>query len=69
MVEDVEYLLTVKFRLILFSCCSEEVENVTAKQRPGRPSWFSDQSEKHKRQKLEDVEILPPFLKVSLNYV
>ena len=48
LVEDVEILLPVKFRRILFSSFSGEVENVSANQRPGRPSCFSDRPEKHK---------------------
>ena len=48
LVEDVEILLTVKFRWIPFSGFREEVENVSANQRPGRPSYFSDRPEKHK---------------------
>ena len=48
LVEDVEILLPVKFRWILFSGFRWEVENVSANQRPGRPSSFSDQPEKHK---------------------
>ena len=48
LVEDVEILLPVKFRWIPFSSFSEEVENVSANQRPGRPSCFSDWPEKHK---------------------
>ena len=47
-VEDVEILLPVKFRWIPFSGFREEVENVSANQRPGRPSCFSDRPEKHK---------------------
>ena len=39
-VEDVEILLPVKFRWIPFSGFREEVENVLANQRPGRPSYF-----------------------------
>ena len=35
-------------RWIPFGCFSEEVENVSANQRPGRPSWFSDRPDKHK---------------------
>ena len=45
LVEDVEILLSVKFRWIPFSSFRGKVENVSANQRPGRPSWFS---EKHK---------------------
>ena len=48
LVEDVEILLPVKFRWILFSGFRGEVENVSANQRPGRPSCFSDRLEKHK---------------------
>ena len=48
MVEDVEILLPVKFRWIPFSSFRGEVENVSANQRPGRPSCFSDRPEKHK---------------------
>ena len=35
-------------RWIPFCCFREEVENVSANQRPGRPSWFSDRPDKHK---------------------
>ena len=48
LVEDVEILLLVKFCWILFRRFRGEVENVSANQRPGRPSCFSDQPEKHK---------------------
>ena len=48
LVEDVEILLPIKFRRILFSGFRGEVENVSANQRPGRPSCFSDRPEKHK---------------------
>ena len=48
LVEDVEILLPVKFRWILLSGFRGEVENVSANQRPGRPSCFSDRPEKHK---------------------
>ena len=46
--EDVEILLPVKLRWIPFSGFRGEVENVSANQRPGRPSCFSDWPEKHK---------------------
>ena len=46
--EDVEILLPVKFRWITFSSFRGKVENVSANQRPGRPSCFSHQPEKHK---------------------
>ena len=45
--EDVEILLPVKFCWIPFSGF-REVENVSANQRPGRPSCISDRPEKHK---------------------
>ena len=48
LVEDVEVLLPVKFRWILFKGFRGEVKNVSANQRPGRPSCFSDRPEKHK---------------------
>ena len=48
MVEDIEILLLVKFRWIPLSAFRGEVENVSANQRPGRPSCFSDRPEKHK---------------------
>ena len=48
LVEDIEILLPVRFRSIPFSGFREEVENVSANQRPGRPSCFIDQPEKHK---------------------
>ena len=48
LVEDVDILLSVKFCCILFSSFRGEVENVSANQRPGRPSCYSDRPEKHK---------------------
>ena len=45
MVEDVEILLPVKFRRIPF-CGFREGKNVSANQRSGRPSCFSDQPRK-----------------------
>ena len=48
LVEDVEILLPVKFRLIPYSGFRGEVENDSVNQRPGRPSCFSDRPEKHK---------------------
>ena len=47
LIEDVENLLSVKFRWIPFSGFIE-VENVSANQRTGRLSCFSDQPEKRK---------------------
>ena len=47
LVKDVEIFLHVKFNWILF-CGFREVKNVSANQRPGRPSCFSDRPEKHK---------------------
>ena len=47
LVEGVEILLPDKFRCIPFSGFRGEVENVSANQRPGRPSCFSDRPEKH----------------------
>ena len=48
LVDDVEILLPVKFSWIPFSGFRGEVKNVSAYQRPGRPSCFSDRPEKHK---------------------
>ena len=48
LVEGVDILLPVKFRWIQFSGFRGEVQNVSANQRPGRPSCFSDRPEKHK---------------------
>ena len=48
LVEDIKILLRVKFRRITFSGFRGEVEKVSANQRPGRPSCFSDGPEKHK---------------------
>ena len=57
LVEDVENLLSVKFRWIPFSGFIREVKNVSANQRTGRLSCFSDQPEKN-ASLVEDVEIL-----------
>ena len=56
-VEDVEILFPVKFCKIPFCGFRGEVENVSANQRPGRPSQFSDRPEKNINL-VEDVEIL-----------
>ena len=48
LVEDVEILLPVKFWCIPFSGFREEVENVSANQRPWRLSCFSDRHKNHK---------------------
>ena len=57
--EDVEILLPVKFRWILFNSFRGEVENVSANQRTGRPSYFSDRPPKPTNL-VEDIEILLP---------
>ena len=59
LVEGVEILLPVKFRKIPFNGFRGEVENVSANQRPGRPSCFSDRPQKNTNL-VEDVEILLP---------
>ena len=46
--EDIEILLPVKFRWILFKGFRGEVKIVSANQRPRRPYCFSDLPEKHK---------------------
>ena len=48
LVEDIEIVFPVKFCWIPFSGFREEAENVSANQRLGRPSCFSDRPEKHK---------------------
>ena len=48
LVKDVEILLPVKFRYILFSRFKREVENVSANQRPGRSSFFPIDLKKRK---------------------
>ena len=48
LVEDFEILLAVKFCWILFSGYRGKVENVSANQKPGRPSCFSGWTEKQK---------------------
>ena len=48
LLEDVKNLLPIKFRSNPFSGLRGEVENVSANQRPGWPSCFSDRPEKHK---------------------
>ena len=64
LVEDVEIMLCDKFRWILFSGFREEDENVSANQRPGQSSCFSDRHEKHKlgRRRWDHA-----FCQVSLN--
>ena len=48
LVEDKKILLSVKCGWIPYSGFRGEVENVSANQRPGRPSCFSDPPGKHK---------------------
>ena len=56
--EDVDILLPVKFRGIPFSGFRGEVENVSANQRPRRPSCFSDRPKNTNL--VGDVKILLP---------
>ena len=64
--EDTEILLPVKFRWILFSRFKGDIENVSANQRLGRPSCFSNQPENHKFGRgFWDLD----SCQVSLNYV
>ena len=66
LVEGSEILLPIKFCWIPFSGFRGEVQNVSANQRPGRPSCFSDRPEKHKLGRgLWDLA----FSQVSLNSV
>ena len=55
---DVEILLPVKFRQILFSGFREEVENVSVNQRLGRPSYFPIGPKNTNL--VEDIEIFFP---------
>ena len=64
LLQNVEILLPVKFRWIPFNGFRGEVENVSANQRPGRPSCFSDRPEKHK---LGRGRWALAFCQVSLN--
>ena len=48
LVEDVEILLPVKFCWIPFSGFRGKIDYVSANQRTGRPSFFTDRPEKHK---------------------
>ena len=48
LVKDIEILLPGKFHQIPFSGFRGEVENVSANQKPGLPSCFSNRPEKHK---------------------
>ena len=48
LVENIEILLPVKFRWITFSGFRGKIENVSANQKPRRPSCFSDMTGKHK---------------------
>ena len=65
LVEDVDTLLLVKFRLIPFHGLRKEVENVSANQRLGRPSCFSYQPEKHKLGRGRSC-FLTGFVEISL---
>ena len=58
LVEEVEILLSLKFYWILFSSFREEVENVSANQRPGPPSYFPIGQKNTNL--VEDVGILLP---------
>ena len=68
LVEDIDIFLPDKFCWIPFGSFRGEVENVSANQKPGWPSCFSDRPEKlcvamlRRRHKnlVEDVEILIP---------
>ena len=57
-VEDIGILIPVKFLCIPFVGFRDEVENVSANQRPGRPSCFSDRPKNTNL--VEDVELLLP---------
>ena len=67
LVEDVEILLPVMFRWILFSGFRGEVQNVSANRSLGWPSCFSDRPEKHN--KLGRGHWNLTYCQVSLNSV
>ena len=46
--EDFENFLPIEFGQVQLSSCSTDVDNVSANQRPGRTSLFSDWSKTHK---------------------
>ena len=48
LVEDLEYLLPVRFREILCSGCRGDVENVSGNQSPRWPYLLTDRHQKHK---------------------
>ena len=48
LIEDIEFLLSDKFHQFSFNGFIVEVKNVSANQRLGWPSCFSDRPEKHK---------------------
>ena len=58
LVENIEILLPLKFRWIPFNGLRGEVGNVSANQRPGRPSCFSIGPKNTNL--VEDIEILLP---------
>ena len=58
LLKDVEILLPIKFRRILFSDLRREVENVSANQWLGRPSFFPICPKNTNL--VEDVEIMLP---------
>ena len=45
LVDDVNYLLSIKFSQIPFSGCRQKVKNVSVNLRPWRPYLFSDRPE------------------------
>ena len=59
LVEDMEILLPVKFHKIPFRGFRVEVKNVSANQRPGQPSCYSDRPEKN-TDFVDDTEIFLP---------
>ena len=58
-VEDIDILISVKFRWIPISRFREEIENVSTNQWPGRLSWFFFINPKNTNL-VEDIEILLP---------
>ena len=61
LVKDVEILVPVKFCRIPFYSYRKEVKKVSANQRPGQPSLFSNQPEKHKGSVTIVADFSPEF--------
>ena len=61
LIEGVNDLLLVKFSQNPFSGCGKEVENVSANQRPGRPSWMTKLDRKQELNVLYQAFLFVPI--------